>query len=719
MKGLRCLALALLAVVPAQSAEQQHALNPIRKVVTLLQSMQKKVQEEGASELALYKRFMCYCKTGGGDLSGSIGASEEKVPAVTSDIEEADAKLTGAKADLKGAQSDRSAAKAAIKQATALREKEAQVFASLKSDHEMNIAAITKGTDAISKGVVGGFLQTTAAQYLRHALSKFDLPESDQEAVSSFLSQSTEYAPQSGQIIGILKQLGDEMAAALADATAVEKASIASYQGLMKARSKEVAALTGKVETKTQLIGDLGVSLVRMKEDLDDTQETLAQDKTFLAELEKSCSTKTAEWEERSKTRAEELVALADTIKVLNDDDALELFKKTLPGSSASLLQLRGKSTQSQALAVIRSAQLKANRDDKPGFEMLALALAGKRSASTGGFDKVITMIDTMVGLLKKEQGDDDQKKEYCGMQFDASDDKRKAVERNIAGEESAIGAAKEAVATLTQEINALEAGIRALDKSVAEATAQRRDENTEFKALMAADTAAKEVLAFAKNRLNQFYNPKLYKPPARVELSSEDRIYGSMGGELSTAAPSGIAGTGIAVLSQVSLHRQHKAAPAAPPATWKAYATKSGENNGVIAMMNLLITDLDKEMTEADTDEKNSQSNYEQMMKDSAAKRTSDSTALTEKGSAKADMEAALQAHSDNKEERTKELMVTMKYISSLHTECDWLLKYFDARQQARADEVDSLNNAKAVLSGADFALLQTQRGFLSLARK
>merc|ERR1719422_980369 len=143
-------------------------------------------------------------------------------------------------------------------------------------------------------------------------------------------------------------------------------------------------------------------------------------------------------------------------------------------------------------------------------------------------------MIDNMVVLLKKEQDDDDHKKEYCGMQFDVADDKRKALERNLAGEESEIATAKEVLATLSQEISALEAGIRALDKSVAEATAQRKDENTEFKALMASDTAAKEVLAFAKNRLNKFYNPKLYKPPPKVELSSEDRIYSSMGGELS-----------------------------------------------------------------------------------------------------------------------------------------------------------------------------------------
>jgi len=478
-------------------------------------------------------------------------------------------------------------------------------------------------------------------------------------------------------------------------------------------KKKEVSAVTATIEAKTKQIGDLGVAIVMMKEDLDDTGASLAEDKTFLAGLEKSCSTKTAEWEERSKTRAEELVALADTIKVLNDDDALELFKKTLPSSSASLLQMKVSvaSMQKQALAAIRSAQEVANRGDKPGLEFLALTLAGKASSSSSqGFGKVIKMIDEMVALLGKEQNDDNDKKEYCGAQFDVSDDNKKALERHIAGDEADIATAKESMATLTQEIGALDAGIRALDKSVAEATAQRKDENAEFKALMASDTAAKEVLAFAKNRLNKFYNPKLYKPPPKEELSAEDRIYSAEGGVLSTAAPSGIAGTGITALAQVSMHRQSRDAPPPPPETWGAYSTKSEENTGVIAMVDLLIKDLQKEMTEAETDEKNSQADYEQMMKDSAAKRTTDSKALTEKGSAKADTEAALQSLSEHKADEEKELMATMKYISSLHAECDWLLQYFEARKEARADEVDSLKKAKAVLSGADYSLLQAR---------
>merc|ERR1719491_2868006 len=118
--------------------------------------------------------------------------------------------------------------------------------------------------------------------------------------------------------------MGDTMAANLADETSTEKGAIKTYQGLTQAKKKELEACTSTIEAKTQQIGDLGLTIVRTKEDLADTQDSLSDDKAFLAELEKSCATKTAEWEERSKTRSEELVALADTIKVFNDDDALE-----------------------------------------------------------------------------------------------------------------------------------------------------------------------------------------------------------------------------------------------------------------------------------------------------------------------------------------------------------------------------------------------------------
>jgi len=164
-------------------------------------------------------------------------------------------------------------------------------------------------------------------------------------------------------------------------------------------------------------------------------------------------------------------------------------------------------------------------------------------------------------------------------------------------------------------------------------------------------------------------------------------------------------------VLSQVSLHDANKVAPPPPPETAAAFSKKSEESNGVIAMIDLMIKDLTKEMTEAKTTESDAQADYEQAMKDAAEKRATDTKALADKTKAKAETGASLEANTDEKKATTKTLMATLEHIQSLHAECDWLLQYFEVRKEARAGEIESLKTAKSVLSGADFSLLETGR--------
>merc|ERR1719162_1169336 len=269
------------------------------------------------------------------------------------------------------------------------------------------------------------------------------------------------------------------------------------------------------------------------------------------------------------------------------------------------------------------------------------LALRGKKI----GFEKVIAMIDEMVATLKKEQTDDDSKQLYCSAELDTSDDKKKSLEKSISDTEAAIA-------------------------------------------------TAKELLEMALNRLNKFYNPKMYKPPAKVERSTMDAISQDLG------------------FVQIHSHSQQEVAPPPPPETWDAYSKKTGEHGGVVQMIRLLIADLDKEMTEAETAEKDAQADYETLMKESANKRAEDSKTLADKQGAKAATEGDLQSHGEDLKEGQRDLASTLKYIHDLHMECDWLLKYFDVRKEMRASEVDALNNAKAVLNGADYSLLQTSRG-------
>jgi len=691
------LALLVLAMLGSASAtEVATSANPIRKVVTMLQAMEKKVASEGEKEQELFDKFMCYCKNGDEALAKSIGDAEAKAPQVTAAIEAGEAEVTQLKADLKSHQGDRAAAKAAMAEAKGIRAKEAAAFADLASEANANIAATNKATTAIEKGMSGAFLQTSAAQVLKKlVLAANNIEDYDREELTSFLSNGQSYAPASGQITGILKQMSDTMNKDLAEATAAENGSIKAFNELIAAKEGEVGALTKAIEDKMVRLGNLQVELVEMKEDLDDTGKALLEDKKFLADLEKNCKTKAAENAENQKLRSQELVALADTIKILNDDDALELFKKTLPGASAFVqLQVTVKDQQRQALAAIRSA-----RQGHPELSFIALALEGKKV----NFGKVLKMIDEMVATLGAEQQTDNDKKEYCEMQFDLADDKKKSLERSVSDLEKAIAKAKEAVAALGEEITALQDGIAALDKSVAEATEQRKEENAEFTEVMASNAAAKELIGFAKNRMNKFYNPKLYKAPPKRVLSEADQLVVNNGGTLApTAAPGGIAGTGIGLV-------QEHVAPAPPPATAAAYSKKSGESNGVIGLMDIMVKDITKEMTEAKATEENAQEDYEEAMKDSSEKRATDTKTVADKSKAKSETAAALEANTEEKGATSKTLMATLEHISALHAECDWLIQYFQVRKEARAGEVEALKTAKSVLSGADFALLET----------
>merc|ERR1719264_1357851 len=325
--------------------------------------------------------------TAGGDLETSIKEGKAKIAALEELLKSGKEQMEQLEADLKEHEASRAEAKEAMAAATALREKEAAAFAKFSADSKANLGALAKAIPAIEGGMAGAFLQTTAAGNLkRFAMEKAEIPDETRQEVLAFLSGQGEYAPQSGQIVGILKQMGDEMAKALEEAEATEAEAIKAYDALMAAKEKEVETLNAQIETKLTRKGELGVELAGGLNEIEDTQISVAEDEKFLAELQSGCATKEKEWAEVCKTRQEELVALAETIKILNDDDALELFKKTLP-SAASLLQLAEStiSVRRRALEVVNTISKKS-----PQLDLIALALNGKSQ----GFEKVIGMID-------------------------------------------------------------------------------------------------------------------------------------------------------------------------------------------------------------------------------------------------------------------------------------------------------------------------------------
>jgi len=272
-------------------------------------------------------------------------------------------------------------------------------------------------------------------------------------------------------------------------------------------------------------------------------------------------------------------------------------------------------------------------------------------------------------------------------------------LQNEVSDLETSIDDAKESITTLKTEIEALDDGIRALDKEVADYTEQRTAANAECTETLASNNAAIDLLKFAMNRLNKFYNPKLYKAPPKRELAEDEQITLSMGGTLApTEAPGGIAGTGISAI-------QDGAAPPPPPAANLAYKKKGEESSGVIQMIKTIIADVTKEIQIMELEEKDAQDDYEKFLGDAKNKRAADAKSMSDKEGALAETTEDLVTSEEGLKNKQISLMETEKALGGLHADCDWLLKYYDARAEARTGEIEALGKAKDVLSGANYA--------------
>merc|ERR1719428_2420624 len=204
------------SLMAKSEARVESAANPIRRVVTMLQMMQKKVEAEGEKEKELFEKMMCYCKESKGQLDDSIEEGEGKVPETESVIKESTATEGQLRQELVEHKKDREDATKTIQESTEMRKKEEKAFAAESSEAKANIDALAKAIPAIEKGMAKDlFLQTDAAVRVRGMLLTMpatSLETSDRETLSAFLSTSTQEGDAgSGEILGIMKTMQENM----------------------------------------------------------------------------------------------------------------------------------------------------------------------------------------------------------------------------------------------------------------------------------------------------------------------------------------------------------------------------------------------------------------------------------------------------------------------------------------------------------------------------
>jgi len=672
--------------------------------VTLLQDMQKEIEAEGEAEEKAFDKFMCYCDGSTGDMQKGASEGSQKIDELSSKLEALKAEKTQLEQELAQHKSDRAQAKQDQEKAQSLRTKENGEFTAAELDMSKNIDAMKGAISALEKGL-GSFMQmpkeqSTIVQRLISTTS--DVDDFQKQEALSMLQSGSQAQGSTDQIVGMLKAMLEEMEGDLKTARDSEAASVQAFQELSAAKTSEIEAATAAIESKTERSGQVAVEVVQTADDLEDTQADVAETQKFLGDLAKQCSEKKAEWSERQKLRAEEVAAVGLAIKVLNDDDALDLFKKTMSLDQQDLGFLQKSASPAKALQA-RQVLISLAQKSSTHETQLSLIAAALRSKAVD-FSKIISMIDGMVDVLGKEQGDDDSQKAFCEDEFDKSAAQKKETEGKLESLKASLEEMDATVETLSSEVKTLQDEIVALDKAVAEATTQRKSEHEAFLTSQSENQACTQLIEKAKNVLNKFYRPNLYKAPPKRELTQEEKILAASGRSdlIPTDAPQMIAGTSISVYAQV---RRSMAVPPPPPETFGAYQKKDGKSNGVMALMDQMVNDLKSDMTESKHAEETAQADYERLMKASQETRAANADSITQKEADKASWAEKIENAKEEQLSSLDALEKVSEYIAGLHSSCDFLVENYDLRKTARTNEIEGLKNAKAVLSGASFS--------------
>jgi len=683
---------ALFVILSLSAAGFTHAettetgANPIRKIVTLLQNMQKEVEAEGAKEKELFDKFMCYCSGNNGDLNKKEADVKAQIEELSATVKASQAEKVQLVQDLANHKKDRDEAGSDLEAATVLRAKESAAFAAEKADSEANIGAMAKAIPALEQGMGGAaLLQMPGADRLKHIVQSYgNVDNMDRRNVMAFLEQSGDYAPQSGQIVGILKGMKDDMESELKAAVAQEEASAKGFADIKASKNTEIEMATEAIEVKQQRAGSAAVTVSQTTNALDDAQNELTETQKFLNQLATECATKEQEFAERNSVRAEEVKAISEAVSVLNDDDALDVFKAAR-GSALNQAQQLGflqtsdsrASHAKKAQAILAAAAKKAN---SPQLNLLLFTLNSKLKSSSKGLGSVITMIDDMVVLLGKDQASDDSSKAFCEDELEKSADENKASSQKKAQVEASIADLTDSVNANAERIASLQQDIKALDKAVAQATTQRSQEHEDFQASQQLNQAATQLIEKAKNRLQKFYNPTLYKAAPKTERTMEGKIID--------------AGT----FAQVRSHRAMD-----EELTFATYK-KSDKSAGVLGLMDMMVKEIATDMKDAEYEEKTSQADYAKLMSDAQESKGSDLKFIITTSSTKAQQEGKLQAAKEEKSATDTDLALIAAANGDLHVQCDFLLQNYGLRAEARTNEIESLKSAKAILSGANY---------------
>merc|ERR1719160_88245 len=464
----------------------------------------------------------------------------------------------------------------------------------------------------------------------------------------------------SAQILGILQQMRDNFKEDLAASTKTEEDAEKTYNELKAAKEKQIAALEAELREKTTRVSTQKGTLAETQENHEDTTAALEADENFLIELKENCKAKQGEFDQNAVERSNEVKAIGEAIKILNDDTALDLFKSTLPGTAETetppaFLQLRVKHDPARVTAAAREIQRAArglSAHDLSSVTLVQLQMQ-RVAQSPDQFAPVKKMITDMVSTLLKEQEDDTKQKDFCAKSIPQAGVDKATIQQGLDDKVRNMDEMKTELTGIAQKIETLSTEIAELDAAVQKSTEQRKEENSFHTQAMAENAMAMQLLNKAKAKLAAVYANK--DEPALLEVrrvdskSDPDAQINAMLG-LSFLQ---VSEKGEDMLSQSLAALSGTEPPPPPEAT--SYSKKTGAGLGVVGLMSELISDLKLEGQKAQMEEAAAQKAYEEGLANSQASREATSKEVV-----------AMQTHKAELEEKTHEAKASHRTLEA-----------------------------------------------------
>jgi len=657
-----------VAVVTADGDKNR----PVTKVITLLKDMQKQLQKEADEDEEIYDKMACWCQTNDREKTQAIKDAEVRIDGLTTKIEELTAGSARLNTEIKNLEKEVAENQDSLDKATAIREKQLAEFNAEEKDLLESVSALKAAITVLSKHHSGGFLQVAnnrilgVAATLENELSKHAallqgvLSPSERRAAAAFVQAPADYfdaaptfkqsyAPQSGEIFGILRQMLETFESNLSAAQKEELANQKAYEELKAAKQDEIKAGQDQVDTKTGELATTDENNAQAKVDVEDTKASLSADEQFLMMLKEKCAMTDKEWEERQKTRQLEMEAVSQALAVLSGDDAHDLFTRTF---NPSFLQIEGSDRREAAAKVLSTV---ADKVHNPRLATLAYQV------KLDAFTRVKKAIDDMIAQLLKEKDDEIKHKDFCTDEFHTNQLQTEQKDREEQDLTATIEDLSMKIEGLAKAIEELKGEIAEMQVQLKRAGEDRELQNKEFQSTVADQRETQKLLTSALQFLKDFYHKKT-----------------------------------------AFIQKQEPVGPP-PPAGFETYKNNAG-SGGVIQLIQQIISDAKAMEAEAIRSEEDAQKAYEDFVKETNASIEAKSKDIVEKSEVKARAEGELVETKEAKEAVILELEQLSNYNAQLHQSCDFVLKNFELRQTARDEEVEALRQAKAILSGAKF---------------